>query len=48
VTRVFVDGGRELERERFKTRYKPEPKFICGPPPKRSRATPRPAASPAG
>ncbi len=30
VTRVFVDGGREVRREPFKTRYKPEPKFICG------------------
>ncbi len=35
VTRVFVDGGREVKRERFRTRYKPEPRFICGPPPKR-------------
>lgn len=33
VTRVFVDGGREVRREDFKTRYKPEPRFICGPPP---------------
>jgi len=36
VTRVFEDGGREVRRERFKTRYKPEPRFICGPPPRRS------------
>ena len=36
VTRVFVDGGREVRRERFKTRYKPEPRFICGKRPSRS------------
>lgn len=33
VTRVFEDGGREVRREDFRTRYKPEPRFICGPPP---------------
>ncbi len=44
VTRVFVDGGREIKRERFKTRYKPEPRFICGKAPKRSRsASPAPS-----
>ena len=35
VTRVFVDDGREVRREDFRTRYKPEPRFICGPPPRR-------------
>jgi vancomycin resistance protein YoaR len=35
VTRVFVDGGREVRREDFKTRYKPEPRFICGKAPRR-------------
>ena len=35
VTRVFVDGGREIRRERFTTRYKPEPRFICGAAPRR-------------
>ena len=33
VTRVFVKGGREVGREPFRTRYLPEPRFICGPPP---------------
>ena len=33
VTRVFVQDGREVRREPFRTRYKPEPRFICGPPP---------------
>ncbi|MCW2607369.1 MAG: hypothetical protein JWO60_2062 [Frankiales bacterium] len=33
VTRVFKQGGREVKRERFFTRYQPEPNFICGPPP---------------
>lgn len=45
VTRVFVDGGREVKREDFKTRYKPEPRFICGPPP--GRPAPKPSPSPA-
>ncbi len=44
VTRVFVDGGRELRREDFRTRYKPEPKFVCGPPPGAPR-TPSPSPS---
>ena len=35
VTRVFVQGGREVEREDFTTRYKPQPRFVCGPPPSR-------------
>ena len=33
VTRVFVVDGQVVEREPFRTRYKPEPRFICGPPP---------------
>ena len=33
VTRVFVDDGEVVAREPFHTRYKPEPRFICGPPP---------------
>jgi vancomycin resistance protein YoaR len=33
VTREFVRGGRVVEREPFRTRYKPEPRFVCGPPP---------------
>ena len=52
VTRVFVDGGREVDREQFKTRYKPQPRFVCGPPPRKEPSrpptpTPSPAASPA-
>ncbi|MCW2615811.1 MAG: hypothetical protein JWN08_2805 [Frankiales bacterium] len=47
VTRVFVDGGRVVEREPFRTRYKPEPRFICGPPPAKARpAAPTPAPAP--
>ena len=45
VTRVFRKGGREVGREDFRTRYKPEPKFVCGPPPGAPR-TPTPAPSP--
>ncbi len=33
VTREFVVGGQVVRREPFSTRYKPEPEFICGPPP---------------
>ena len=33
VVRVFSSGGREVRREQFRTRYDPEPHFICGPPP---------------
>ena len=33
VTRVFRQDGREVRREDFKTRYKPQPTFVCGPPP---------------
>jgi vancomycin resistance protein YoaR len=33
VTRVFSQEGREVRREDFKTRYLPQPEFVCGPPP---------------
>jgi vancomycin resistance protein YoaR len=33
VTRVFKKNGVVIRREPFKTRYLPEPNFICGPPP---------------
>jgi vancomycin resistance protein YoaR len=33
VTRIFKRGGTVVKRERFFTRYEPEPNFICGPPP---------------
>ena len=33
VTRIFKRGGVVIRREPFKTRYLPEPNFICGPPP---------------
>jgi vancomycin resistance protein YoaR len=39
VTRVFEDGGREVKRESFKTRYKPEPRFICGKAPRGRRSS---------
>ncbi|MCW2777094.1 MAG: hypothetical protein JWN17_819 [Frankiales bacterium] len=38
VTRVFRQGGREVRRQSFRTRYKPEPNFICGPPPGGAKA----------
>ena len=47
VTRVFVDGGRTVRREDFRTRYKAEPRFICGPPPAPRPAGPKPAPTPA-
>jgi vancomycin resistance protein YoaR len=43
VTRVFKVGGVVVKREPFKTRYLPEPHFICGPPP-----SGQPAKQPAG
>jgi vancomycin resistance protein YoaR len=33
VTRIFKRGGAVVKREKFFTRYEPEPNFICGPPP---------------
>lgn len=39
VTRVFRDlTGKVLRREPFRTRYRPEPRFICSPPPPGQRA----------
>ncbi len=56
VTRVFSQGGRVIRREPFRTRYLPEPNFICGKPPagepakqppgSRPSRSPSPAASP--
>ena len=43
VTRVLKQGGAVVEREEFKTRYLPQPKFVCGSPPRRT--SPRPARS---
>lgn len=53
VTRVFTQGGAEVKREEFKTRYLPQPKFVCGPPPRGAApapapAEPAPAPAPAG
>jgi vancomycin resistance protein YoaR len=44
ITRIFKKGGKEVKRDSAKHRYLPEPRFICGPPPR--KASPRPAASP--
>jgi vancomycin resistance protein YoaR len=33
VTRLFLQGGAEVRRQEFETRYLPQPKFVCGPPP---------------
>ncbi|MBK5305911.1 MAG: VanW family protein [Frankiaceae bacterium] len=46
VTRIFKDlTGTVLRREPFKTRYLPEPNFICGPPPPGQPAKQPPPAS---
>jgi vancomycin resistance protein YoaR len=43
VTRVLSAAGREVRREDFRTRYLPQPKVVCGPPPRsRAAAKPRP------
>jgi vancomycin resistance protein YoaR len=34
VTRVFSQGGVEVRREEFETRYLAQPRFVCGPPPR--------------
>ena len=47
VTRVFVQDGRVVEREDFDTRYLPQPRFVCGPPPRRTPASPTPTPAPA-
>ena len=47
VTRVLAAGGREVRREDFRTRYLPQPKIVCGPPPRaRTPSSPRPASPP--
>ena len=46
VTRVFKQGGAEVKRQDFKTRYLPQPKFVCGPPPG-AAPSPDPAPVPA-
>jgi vancomycin resistance protein YoaR len=47
VTRVFKDlSGKVLRREPFRTRYLPEPHFICGPDPGKPRPPPSPSPSP--
>jgi hypothetical protein len=46
VTRVFVAQGKEVRREPFNTRYKPEPRFICGKPPAAARPRRRPRPPP--
>jgi vancomycin resistance protein YoaR len=45
VTRVFVQGGEVVRREPFRTRYLPQPTFVCGPPPSREPA-PAPSEQP--
>jgi vancomycin resistance protein YoaR len=44
VTRVFLQGGAEVRREEFETRYLPQPKIVCGRPPGARPASPAPAA----
>jgi vancomycin resistance protein YoaR len=46
VTRVFSVGGHVVKREPFKTRYLPEPHFICGKPPAGQPAKQPPGGSP--
>ncbi len=41
VWRVFENGGREVEREKFTTRYDPTTRYVCSPPP-----APQPSPSP--
>jgi vancomycin resistance protein YoaR len=45
VTRVFEQAGQEVRREQFETTYLPQPKFVCGAPPRPT--PPPPAAAPA-
>lgn len=42
VWRVFFQGGKEVEREKFTTRYDPTTRVVCAPPP-----APAPAPTPA-
>ena len=46
VTRVFALSGVVVRRQVFKTRYLPEPRFICGPDPLAASPSPSPGASP--
>jgi vancomycin resistance protein YoaR len=46
VTRIFKQDGVEARREDFRTRYLPQPRFVCGPPPSSQPADP-PLAEPA-
>ena len=46
VTRVFSVGGHVVKREPFKTRYLPEPHFVCGKPPPGQPAKQPPPGSP--
>ena len=48
VTRVFVDGGVEVRREEFQTRYLPEPRLICGAPPRSKARRPSPSSGATG
>ncbi|MGH3546133.1 MAG: VanW family protein, partial [Mycobacteriales bacterium] len=45
VARVFKQGGREVKRETIFTKYKAEPKFVCGKEPQQLPG--QPAATPA-
>ena len=40
VARVFSVAGKVVRRQVFKTRYLPEPRFICGPDPRRAAPPP--------
>jgi vancomycin resistance protein YoaR len=46
VTRVFKSGGVVVKREPFRTRYLPEPHFVCGKPPAGQPAKQPPGYSP--
>ncbi len=52
ITRVFKKGGVEVKRDSYRHRYLPEPRFICGPPPRRASSSPSsspaPSPSPSG
>jgi hypothetical protein len=47
VWRVVKRGGVEVKRQKFHTRYLPEPVIICGPRPTPTVKTPTSTASPA-
>ncbi len=46
VTRVFSQGGKVVRRQQFRTRYLPEPNFICGKAPSGQPAKQPPGSSP--